>query len=122
MAERSSAATVAKHDRSWQQLFRWMVGEGEIAESPMDKKHPLSVPEQPVPVLATARPARCDLCQGRSRHHSQSSGASVAPAWMSSVQPGGPDCGSGVTFVAAHDVEALADPTGQPTSVTESAP
>jgi site-specific recombinase XerD len=46
-----AAATVAKHYRSLQQLFTWLVEEGELAASPMALLHPPTVPEQPVPVL-----------------------------------------------------------------------
>ncbi len=51
MHERVSPATVAKHYRSLQQLFRWLVGDGELDRSPMETMSPPSVPEQPVPVL-----------------------------------------------------------------------
>jgi site-specific recombinase XerD len=47
-----AAATVAKHYRSLQQLFRWLVEDGEIARSPMERMRPPAVPEQPVPVLS----------------------------------------------------------------------
>jgi site-specific recombinase XerD len=46
-----SAATVARHYRSLQQLFRWLVEDGELADSPMARMRPVRVPEQPVPVL-----------------------------------------------------------------------
>jgi site-specific recombinase XerD len=45
-------ATVAKHYRSLQQLFRWLLEDGEIPLSPMRNVHPPNVPEQPVPVLS----------------------------------------------------------------------
>lgn len=51
MHERVAPATVAKHYRSLQQLFRWLVGDGELDRSPMDTMSPPAVPEQPVPVL-----------------------------------------------------------------------
>src|SRR4051794_41986987 len=35
LGERLSAATVAKHYRSLQQLFKWLVGDGEIHPSPI---------------------------------------------------------------------------------------
>jgi integrase len=47
-------ATVAKHYRSLQQLFRWLADEGEIARSPMERMSPPAVPEQPVPILGDA--------------------------------------------------------------------
>ncbi len=51
MHARVSPATVAKHYRSLQQLFRWLVVDGELDRSPMETMSPPSVPEQPVPVL-----------------------------------------------------------------------
>ena len=49
--ERVSAATAAKHYRSLQQLWRWLVEDGEIPRSPMERMRPPTVPEQPVPIL-----------------------------------------------------------------------
>ena len=49
--ERVSPATVAKHYRSLQQLFRWLVNDGELERSPMETMSPPAVPDQPVPVL-----------------------------------------------------------------------
>jgi site-specific recombinase XerD len=47
-----SAANIAKHYRSLQQLFRWLDEvEGEITSNPFAKMSPPEVPEQPVPVL-----------------------------------------------------------------------
>lgn len=51
MNDRVSPATTAKHYRSLQQLFRWLVSDGELDRSPMDTMSPPAVPEQPVPVL-----------------------------------------------------------------------
>lgn len=44
-------ATVAKHYRSLQQLFRWLSDEGEIDRSPFERMRPPAVPQQPVHVL-----------------------------------------------------------------------
>ncbi|RZQ61214.1 tyrosine-type recombinase/integrase [Amycolatopsis suaedae] len=45
-------ATVAKHYRSLQQLYRWLEEvEGEVTVNPFAKLSPPAVPEQPVPVL-----------------------------------------------------------------------
>lgn len=47
-----SAANIAKHYRSLQQLFKWLDEvEGEIDSSPFAKMSPPQVPEQPVPIL-----------------------------------------------------------------------
>lgn len=51
LSERVSPATVAKHYRSLQQLFRWLVEDGEIPASPMERMRPPQVPEQPVDVF-----------------------------------------------------------------------
>jgi site-specific recombinase XerD len=51
MHERVAPATVAKHYRSLQQLFRWLVQDGELAVSPMAAMTAPHVPEQPVPVI-----------------------------------------------------------------------
>ena len=48
---RHKPATAANRYRSLQQLFRWLVEEGEITASPMAKTRPPKVPDQPVPVL-----------------------------------------------------------------------
>ena len=73
LTERVSPATVAKHYRSMQQLFRWMVEDGEIGHSPMERMRPPAVPEQPVDVftddelralLDAARAAQCGLASG----------------------------------------------------------
>jgi site-specific recombinase XerD len=66
MRERGlSPATVAKHYRSLQQLFVWLVDEGEIPHSPMQRMKPPTVPAQPVPVLGDdALLALLDACRG----------------------------------------------------------
>jgi len=46
-------ATVANRYRSLQQVFRWLVGEDEIRESPMARMRPPAVPDDPPPVLRT---------------------------------------------------------------------
>jgi site-specific recombinase XerD len=51
LGDRTSAANTAKHYRSLQQLFRWLVDDGELPSSPMERMRPPAVPEQPVPVL-----------------------------------------------------------------------
>lgn len=51
LGERVSPATTAKHYRSLQQLFRWLVADGELDKSPMANMSPPKVPDQPVPVL-----------------------------------------------------------------------
>jgi len=51
MNDRVAPATTAKHYRSLQQLFRWLVSDGELDRSPMENMSAPAVPEQPVPVL-----------------------------------------------------------------------
>lgn len=58
-------ATVAKHYRSLQQLFRWLVDDGEIERSPMERMRPPAVPEQPVPIITDAHlEALLGTCKG----------------------------------------------------------
>jgi len=45
-------ATAAVRYRSLQQMFRWMVDEGEITVNPMIRMRPPNVPEVPVPVVS----------------------------------------------------------------------
>ena len=51
LVDRVAPATCAKHYRSLQQLFRWLVEDGEITDSPMARMRPPQVPEQPVAVF-----------------------------------------------------------------------
>jgi site-specific recombinase XerD len=65
MLDRVRPATVAKHYRSLQQLFRWLSEDGEIARSPMERMSPPQVPEQPVPVLREEELAKLlGTCRG----------------------------------------------------------
>lgn len=50
--ERTSASTAATHYRRLQQLFRWLVDEEEVDESPMRRMSPPKIPEKSVPVIA----------------------------------------------------------------------
>lgn len=63
---RHSHSTAANRYRSLQQLFRWLVDEGEIDRSPMERTRPPLVPEQPVPIF-TLEELRALLaaCAGR---------------------------------------------------------
>lgn len=47
-----SPAMVARHDRNLQQLWRWLVEDGEVTVSPMVRMRPPKVPAQPVPVIS----------------------------------------------------------------------
>jgi site-specific recombinase XerD len=51
LGDRVSPATTAKHYRSLQQLFRWLLDDGEIIGSPMERMRPPLVPEQPVDIF-----------------------------------------------------------------------
>lgn len=60
-------ATAAKHYRSLQQLFRWLVNDGEIPRSPMERMSAPAVPEQPVPILSLDDLTKLlDSCKGNS--------------------------------------------------------
>jgi site-specific recombinase XerD len=63
--EHTKPATVAKHYRTLQQLFKFLVDDGEITSSPMERMSPPSVPEQPVPILTDDQLTRLlDTCKG----------------------------------------------------------
>jgi site-specific recombinase XerD len=65
MLDRLSPSTAAKHYRSLQQLFKWLLDDGEIPRSPMERMSPPSVPEQPVPILSDDELRRLlDACKG----------------------------------------------------------
>lgn len=65
LLDRTAPATAAKHYRSLQQLFRWLVDDGEIPRSPMERMTAPAVPEQPVPVLTVDELSRLlDTCKG----------------------------------------------------------
>jgi len=67
LSERVSAATVAKHYRSLQQLFRWLVEDGEISRTPFERMSAPAVPEQPVPILGDDVLRKLlDTCKGNS--------------------------------------------------------
>lgn len=60
-----SPATVARTYRSVQQLWRWLLDEGEVTSSPFERMRPPQVPEQPVPVLSDDELRRLlDVCKG----------------------------------------------------------
>jgi site-specific recombinase XerD len=65
LAGRVSAATVAKQYRSLQQLWVWILDEGLIIRSPMERMKPPAVPVQPVPLIGTdALRKLLDTCKG----------------------------------------------------------
>ncbi|MDP8930396.1 MAG: tyrosine-type recombinase/integrase [Actinomycetota bacterium] len=49
--DRRTPATAAQRYGSLRHLWRWLLEEGEIERSPMERTHPPKVPEQPPPVL-----------------------------------------------------------------------
>lgn len=52
--QRWKPATASQRYRALTQLFRWLVDEGEIRDSPMARMRPPKVPETPVPVIGDA--------------------------------------------------------------------
>jgi len=65
MLDRLSPSTAAKHYRSLQQFWKWLLDDGEIPRSPMERMSPPAVPEQPVPVLTDDELRRLlDACKG----------------------------------------------------------
>jgi site-specific recombinase XerD len=53
LLETKSPATASVRFRALQQLFNWLVDEGELDASPMERMKPPTVPEQTTPVLST---------------------------------------------------------------------
>lgn len=51
LLEHRAPATAANRFRALQRFFGWLVDEGEIERSPMERMRPPKVPEVPVPVL-----------------------------------------------------------------------
>ncbi|MEV6348560.1 tyrosine-type recombinase/integrase [Actinoplanes sp. NPDC051851] len=65
MLDRLSPATTAKHYRSLQQFWKWLLDDGEITRSPMERMSPPAVPEQPVPILTDDELRKLlDACKG----------------------------------------------------------
>jgi site-specific recombinase XerD len=52
LLDKHKPATASVRFRALQQLFNWLLDEGEIEASPMDRMKPPKVPEQTTPVLA----------------------------------------------------------------------
>lgn len=66
LLDRVSPSTAATRYRGLQQLFRWLVDEGEIADSPMARMKPPKLDEKPVPVIDDeALQALFAVCSGR---------------------------------------------------------
>jgi site-specific recombinase XerD len=64
--ERTSASTAATRYRGLQQLFRWLVDEGEITASPMNRMKPPKLEEKPVAVVPRADLEKLfAVCSGR---------------------------------------------------------
>ncbi len=55
-------ATVSVDFRVHRVFFRWLVDEGELSVSPMDRMKQPRVPVTPVPVLSEVRPGRLEAC------------------------------------------------------------
>lgn len=67
LLDRVSASTAATRYRALQQLFRWLVDEGEITESPMARMKPPKLDDKPIPVIPDAElTALFGTCGGRS--------------------------------------------------------
>jgi site-specific recombinase XerD len=67
LLSRTSAANAAKHYRSLQQFFKWLVAEGEIPANPMNGMSPPKVPEKPVAIYTNADLIKLlNACKGNS--------------------------------------------------------
>jgi site-specific recombinase XerD len=63
---RSAPANASTHYRALQQLFKWLIDDGEITESPMAKMRPPKVPESLIPVIDDGALGRLfAVCDGR---------------------------------------------------------
>src|SRR5439155_2959243 len=61
----SSPSTARTRYRSLQQLFRWLVAEGEVRRSPMANTKPPAIPEESPPVLTDEQRRRLvAACEG----------------------------------------------------------
>jgi site-specific recombinase XerD len=66
LLSRHRPSTAATRFRDLQQLFRWLVDEGEITESPMARVRPPKLDERPVPVVPKRDLAKLlATCSGR---------------------------------------------------------
>jgi site-specific recombinase XerD len=66
LMERTTASTAATRYRGLQQLFKWLVDEGEIQNNPMARMQPPKMDERPVPVITDTDRARLlKVCDGR---------------------------------------------------------
>ncbi len=60
------AATAAKRYKSVQQFFRWLVEEGEVKRSPMERMKPPAIPEEPPTVISQEQLKKLlRSCEGR---------------------------------------------------------
>jgi site-specific recombinase XerD len=65
LQEHNRPATIAQRFRSLQQLFKWLVSEDEMRESPMSRMKVPAVPLEPPPVLGDADLRKLlDACRG----------------------------------------------------------
>jgi site-specific recombinase XerD len=65
--DHNKSSTAATRYRDLQQLFRWLVEEGEITESPMARMRPPKLDERPVPVISEDHlHSLFRACQGKS--------------------------------------------------------
>ncbi|MHB0870747.1 MAG: tyrosine-type recombinase/integrase [Chloroflexota bacterium] len=63
---RYAPATASNRNRAMQEFFKWLVDEGEITASPMEKMKPPQVPETPPPVLGEDELRRLlKTCEGK---------------------------------------------------------
>src|SRR3954470_18754495 len=90
LSDRVSPATVAKHYRSLQQLFRWLVEDGEVGHSPMARMRPPAVPAPPPGNPSGPRP--CPSSRSTSSPTTNSAPSSTPLAATPSRTAGTPPC------------------------------
>jgi integrase/recombinase XerC len=83
MTDRWQPSTCSVVFRALQQFFGWLIREGEIDRSPMERMRPPAIPEQPVPVLTDDQlRTLLNSCEGRTFVQRRDG------AWISSVGGG----------------------------------
>lgn len=119
-----SPSTVATRFRALQQLFRWLLEEGEIERSPMERMRPPAVPDAPVPVLgADDIRALLDTCKGSSFDDRRDAAiirllydTGMRRAECAGLRVGDVDLGEQIAYVVGKGARPRACPFGMTTA------
>jgi site-specific recombinase XerD len=97
-------ATVAKHYRSLQ-LFRWLVDDGEIERSPMQRMRPPPFPSSPVPIVTDAHlEALLASCRGNTFENRRD--LAINPLFLDTGMRAGELAGLGVADLDQEETTA----------------